>query len=332
MTPVTDTPVRVAVTGAAGQIGYPILFRIASGQLLGSETPVHLSLLEIPDAVRAAEGTAMELQDCAFPLLAGVDITADPNKAFDGVNIALLVGARPRSKGMERSDLLEANGGIFKPQGEALNQQAASDVKVLVVGNPANTNCLIAKSHAPDIPSERFTAMTRLDHNRAIGQLAAKTGAAVRDVRNMAIWGNHSATQYPDIFHAKVKGENAAETVSDQQWLENEFIPTVQKRGAAIIEARGASSAASAANAAIDHVHDWVLGTPAGDWVSMAIPSDGSYGVDEGLISSFPVTCSNGAYEVVLGLDINDFSRSRIDIAVDELKEEREAVRQLGLI
>jgi malate dehydrogenase len=332
MTPVTDTPVRVAVTGAAGQIGYAILFRIASGQLLGSETPVHLSLLEIPDAVRAAEGTAMELQDCAFPLLAGVDITADPNKAFDGVNIALLVGARPRSKGMERSDLLEANGGIFKPQGEALNQQAASDVKVLVVGNPANTNCLIAKSHAPDIPSERFTAMTRLDHNRAIGQLAAKTGAAVRDVSNMAIWGNHSATQYPDIFHAKVKGENAAETVSDQQWLENEFIPTVQKRGAAIIEARGASSAASAANAAIDHVHDWVLGTPAGDWVSMAIPSDGSYGVDEGLISSFPVTCSNGAYEVVQGLDINDFSRSRIDITVDELKEEREAVRQLGLI
>ncbi len=328
----TDTPVRVAVTGAAGQIGYAILFRIASGQLLGSETPVHLSLLEIPDAVRAAEGTAMELQDCAFPLLAGVDITADPNKAFDGVNIALLVGARPRSKGMERSDLLEANGGIFKPQGEALNQQAASDVKVLVVGNPANTNCLIAKSHAPDIPSERFTAMTRLDHNRAIGQLAAKTGAAVRDVSNMAIWGNHSATQYPDIFHAKVKGENAAETVSDQQWLENEFIPTVQKRGAAIIEARGASSAASAANAAIDHVHDWVLGTPAGDWVSMAIPSDGSYGVDEGLISSFPVTCSNGAYEVVQGLDINDFSRSRIDITVDELKEEREAVRQLGLI
>jgi malate dehydrogenase len=332
MTPVTDTPVRVAVTGAAGQIGYAILFRIASGQLLGSETPVHLSLLEIPDAVRAAEGTAMELQDCAFPLLAGVDITADPNKAFDGVNIALLVGARPRSKGMERSDLLEANGGIFKPQGEALNQQAASDVKVLVVGNPANTNCLIAKSHAPDIPSERFTAMTRLDHNRAIGQLAAKTGAAVRDVSNMAIWGNHSATQYPDIFHAKVKGENAAETVSDQQWLENEFIPTVQKRGAAIIEARGASSAASAANAAIDHVHDWVLGTPAGDWVSMAIPSDGSYGVDEGLISSFPVTCSNGAYEIVQGLDINDFSRSRIDITVDELKEEREAVRQLGLI
>jgi len=329
---VTDTPVRVAVTGAAGQIGYAILFRIASGQLLGSETPVHLSLLEIPDAVRAAEGTAMELADCAFPLLAGVDITADPNKAFDGVNIALLVGARPRSKGMERSDLLEANGGIFKPQGEALNEHAASDVKVLVVGNPANTNCLIAKSHAPEIPAERFTAMTRLDHNRAIGQLAAKTEAAVRDIGNITIWGNHSATQYPDIFHAKVKGENAAEVVSDQQWLEGEFIPTVQKRGAAIIEARGASSAASAANAAIDHVHDWVLGTPAGDWVSMAIPSDGSYGVEEGVISSFPVTCANGAYEIVQGLEINDFSRSRIDTTVDELKEEREAVRELGLI
>jgi malate dehydrogenase len=332
MTPVTDTPVRVAVTGAAGQIGYAILFRIASGQLLGSETPVHLSLLEIPDAVRSAEGTAMELQDCAFPLLAGVDITADPNKAFDGVNVALLVGARPRSKGMERSDLLEANGGIFKPQGEALGQHAASDVKVLVVGNPANTNCLIAKSHAPDIPAERFTAMTRLDHNRAIGQLAARTGAAVKDISNMTIWGNHSATQYPDIFHAKVNGENAAEMVSDQQWLEDEFIPTVQKRGAAIIEARGASSAASAANAAVDHVHDWVLGTPAGDWVSMAIPSDGSYGIEEGVISSFPVTCSNGAYEIVQDLEISDFSRSRIDITVDELKEEREAVRELGLI
>jgi malate dehydrogenase len=332
MNPVSDTPVRVAVTGAAGQIGYALLFRIASGQLLGPETDVHLSLLEIPAAVRAAEGTAMELDDCAFPLLAGVDISDDPNKAFDGVNIALLVGARPRSKGMERSDLLEANGGIFKPQGEALNAHAASDLKVLVVGNPANTNCLIAKSNAPDIPAERFTAMTRLDHNRAIAQLAARTGAAVRDISNMTIWGNHSATQYPDIFHAKVRGENAAEVVSDQQWLENEFIPTVQKRGAAIIEARGASSAASAANAAIDHVHDWVLGTPAGDWVSMAIPSDGSYDVEENLITSFPVTCSNGSYEIVQGLDINDFSRSRIDTTVEELKEERDAVRGLGLI
>jgi len=332
MNPVSDTPVRVAVTGAAGQIGYALLFRIASGQLLGPETDVHLSLLEIPAAVRAAEGTAMELDDCAFPLLAGVDISDDPNKAFDGVNIALLVGARPRSKGMERSDLLEANGGIFKPQGEALNAHAAADLKVLVVGNPANTNCLIAKSNAPDIPAERFTAMTRLDHNRAIAQLAARTGAAVREISNMTIWGNHSATQYPDIFHAKVRGENAAEVVNDQQWLEDEFIPTVQKRGAAIIEARGASSAASAANAAIDHVHDWVLGTPAGDWVSMAIPSDGSYGVEENVITSFPVTCSDGSYEIVQGLDINDFSRSRIDTTVNELKEERDAVRGLGLI
>jgi malate dehydrogenase len=322
----------VAVTGAAGQIGYAILFRIASGQLLGPDTPVHLSLLEIPAAVKAAEGTAMELVDSAFPLLAGIDISDDPNKAFDGVNIALLVGARPRSKGMERSDLLEANGGIFKPQGNALNDHAASDIKVLVVGNPANTNCLIAQSNAPDIPRERFTAMTRLDHNRAVGQLALKTGAPVTDITKITIWGNHSATQYPDIFHADVAGQNAAERVNDQAWLENEFIPTVQKRGAAIIEARGASSAASAANAAIDHVHDWVLGTPAGDWVSMAIPSDGSYGVDEGVISSFPVTTSNGTYEIVQGLEINDFSRTRIDATVSELKEEREAVRQLGLV
>jgi malate dehydrogenase len=322
----------VAVTGAAGQIGYAILFRIASGQLLGPDIPVQLSLLEIPDAVKAAEGTAMELDDCAFPLLAGIDISDDPNQAFDGVNIALLVGARPRSKGMERSDLLEANGGIFKPQGEALNQHAASDIKVLVVGNPANTNCLIAKSNAPDIPGERFTAMTRLDHNRAIAQLAAKTGAPVRDITNMTIWGNHSATQYPDIFHAKVKGQNAAELVGDQQWVENDFIPTVQKRGAAIIEARGSSSAASAANAAIDHVHDWVLGTPSDDWVSMAIPSDGSYGVAEGVISSFPVTCSGGAYEVVTGLDLDDFSKSRIESTVKELEEERDAVRELGLV
>jgi malate dehydrogenase len=329
---VPDTPVRVAVTGAAGQIGYAILFRIASGQLLGPDTPVHLSLLEIPDAVKAAEGTAMELDDCAFPLLAGIDIDDDPNKAFDGVNIALLVGAKPRSKGMERSDLLEANGGIFKPQGEALNSHAASDVKVLVVGNPANTNCLIAQSNAPDIPRERFTAMTRLDHNRAIAQLARKTGAQIKDITNMIVWGNHSATQYPDIFHAKVNGKSAAEAVDDQEWLENDFIPTVQKRGAAIIEARGMSSAASAANAAIDHVHDWVLGTPRNDWVSMSIPSDGSYGVDEGLISSFPVTCSNGSYEIVQDLEINDFSRGRIEATVNELKEEREAVKQADLI
>jgi malate dehydrogenase len=325
-------PVRVAVTGAAGQIGYAILFRIASGQLLGPDTPVRLSLLEIPPAVKAAEGTAMELDDCAFPLLAGIDIADDPKVAFDGVNIALLVGARPRTKGMERGDLLEANGGIFKPQGQALNAHAASDIKVLVVGNPANTNALIAMSNAPDIPRERFTAMTRLDHNRAIAQLARKTGAAVSDITNMTIWGNHSATQYPNIFHAKVKGQNAAEVVGDQSWLENDFIPTVQKRGAAVIEARGASSAASAANAAIDHVHDWVLGTPAGDWVSMAIASDGSYGVDEGVISSFPVTTSGGSYEVVQGLDLDDFSRARIDATVAELGEERDAVKDLGLI
>ncbi len=328
----SDTPVRVAVTGAAGQIGYALLFRIASGQLLGPDTPVSLSLLEIPQAVKAAEGTAMELDDCAFPLLASVDIYDDPKQAFDGANVALLVGARPRTKGMERSDLLEANGGIFKPQGEGLNSGAASDIKVLVVGNPANTNCLIAKSHAPDIPAERFTAMTRLDHNRAIAQLARKAGTAITDVTNMTIWGNHSATQYPDIFHAKVAGRNAAEVVSDQSWIEGDFIPTVQKRGAAIIEARGASSAASAANAAIDHVHDWVLGTPDGDWVSMAIPSDGSYGVPEGIISSFPVTCSGGAYSIVQGLDIDDFSRARIDATAQELQDEREAVTQLGLI
>jgi len=325
-------PVKVAVTGAAGQIGYAILFRIASGQLLGPETPVRLSLLEIPEAVKAAEGTAMELDDSAFPLLDGIDISDDPKVAFDGVNIALLVGARPRSKGMERGDLLEANGGIFKPQGQALNAHAAPDIKVLVVGNPANTNALIAMSNAPDIPRERFTAMTRLDHNRAIAQLAKKTGATVSEITNMTIWGNHSATQYPNIFHAKVKGQNAAEVVNDQSWLESDFIPTVQKRGAAIIEARGASSAASAANAAIDHVHDWVFGTPEGDWVSMAIASDGSYGVDDAVISSFPVTTSGGTYEIVQGLDLDHFSRARIDATVAELGEERDAVKDLGLI
>jgi malate dehydrogenase len=329
---VSDSPVKVAVTGAAGQIGYAILFRIASGQLLGPDTPIHLSLLEIPAAVKAAEGTAMELDDSAFPLLAGVDIHDDPTQAFDGVNIALLVGARPRTKGMERGDLLEANGGIFAPQGQALNSHAASDIRVLVVGNPANTNCLIAQSNAPDIPPQRFTAMMRLDHNRAIAQLAAKTGTQVKDVTNMTIWGNHSATQYPDLFHAKVQGRDAAEVVDDPPWIEGDFIPTVQKRGAAIIEARGASSAASAANAAIDHVHDWMLGTPAGDWVSMAIPSDGSYGVQEGIFSGYPCTCSEGTYQVVPDLAIDDFSRSRIDATVNELKEEREAVRQLGLI
>jgi malate dehydrogenase len=304
---VSDSSIRVAVTGAAGQIGYAILFRVASGQLLGPDTSVHLSLLEIPDALKAVEGTAMELDDCAFPLLTGVDISDDPNSAFDGVNIALLIGARPRTKGMERSDLLEANGGIFKPQGKALNDHAASDIKVLVVGNPANTNCLIAQQNAPDIPPERFTSMMRLDHNRAIAQLAAKASLPVGEVTNMTVWGNHSPTQYPDIFHAQVKGKNAVEAVDDQEWLENDFIPTVQKRGTAVIEARGASSAASAANAAIGHARDWVLGTPEGDWVSMGVPSDGSYGIDEGLIAGFPVTCTNGSYEVVQGLELNDF-------------------------
>jgi malate dehydrogenase len=328
----STTSVKVAVTGAAGQIGYAILFRIASGQLLGNDTPVHLSLLEIPAAVKAAEGTAMELDDCAFPLLSGVDIYDDPNQAFDGVNIALLVGARPRTKGMERGDLLEANGGIFKPQGTALNAHAASDLKVLVVGNPANTNCLIAAGNAPDVPRERFTAMMRLDHNRAIAQVARKTGAAISEVTNMTIWGNHSATQYPDVFHAKVKGEDAAAAIGDQAWIESDFIPTVQKRGAAIIEARGASSAASAANAAIDHVHDWVLGTPDGDWVSMAIPSDGSYGIEEGVFCGHPCTCSGGEYSVVQGLELDGFSRERADASVTELQEEREAVTQLGLV
>jgi malate dehydrogenase len=327
-----STPVKVTVTGAAGQIGYALLFRVASGQMLGPETPVHLNLLEIPDAVKAAEGTAMELDDCAFPLLAGIDIHDDPVRAFDGCGVGLLVGARPRGPGMERGDLLEANGGIFKPQGEAINAGADADVRVLVVGNPANTNCLIAMSHAADVPNERFTAMTRLDHNRAISQLAAKTGAGVSEITRMTIWGNHSATQYPDIFNAEVAGANAAERVGDQAWIEDDFIPTVAKRGAAIIDARGASSAASAANAAISHIHDWVNGTPDGDWVSMAIPSDGSYGVEEGVISSFPCTCSGGSYEIVEGLEISDFSRARIDASVDELKGERDTVRELGLI
>ncbi|MEV8437079.1 malate dehydrogenase [Actinosynnema sp. NPDC051121] len=328
----TRTPVNVTVTGAAGQIGYALLFRIASGHLLGPDVPVRLRLLEIPQAVKAAEGTAMELDDCAFPLLSGIDITDDAKTAFDGVNVALLVGARPRTKGMERGDLLEANGGIFKPQGEAINAGAADDVRVLVVGNPANTNALIAQQHAPDVPAERFTAMTRLDHNRALSQLAKKLGVSVTDIKKLTIWGNHSATQYPDLFHAEVKGQNAAQAVNDQAWLENEFIPTVAKRGAAIIEARGASSAASAANAAIDHVHDWVNGTAEGDWVSMAIPSDGSYGVPEGIISSFPVTVADGKYSIVQGLEIDEFSRARIDASVAELVEERDAVKALGLI
>ena len=326
------TPVHVTVTGAAGQIGYALLFRIASGQLLGADVPVRLRLLEIAPALKAAEGTAMELDDCAFPLLAGIDITDDPRAAFDGVNVALLVGARPRTAGMERGDLLEANGGIFAPQGEAINAGAADDVRVLVVGNPANTNALIASAHAPDVPTERFTAMTRLDHNRALSQLSKKTGAPVSDIRKLTIWGNHSATQYPDIFHAEVGGKPATQVVDDPAWLESDFIPTVAKRGAAIIEARGASSAASAANAAIDHVFDWVNGTPEGNWTSVALPSDGSYGVPEGLISSFPCVSRNGQWEIVQALEVNDFSRGLIDASVQELQEEREAVSGLGLI
>jgi malate dehydrogenase len=325
-------PVKVTVTGAAGQIGYALLFRIASGQLLGDDRQVHLNLLEIPDAVKAAEGTALELFDCAFPALAGIDVYDDARQAFDGANIALLVGARPRSKGMERSDLLEANGQIFKPQGEALNAGAADDVRVLVVGNPANTNALIAMSNADGVPRERFTAMTRLDHNRAVAQLAEKTGAAVSDITNMAVWGNHSPTMYPDLFNAKVNGQRAWDVVGDESWVADEYIPRVGKRGAEIIEARGASSAASAANAAIDHVHDWLAGTADSDWVSMAVPSDGSYGVEEGLISSFPCRCSDGEYEIVQGLDVPEFSRARIERTVNELKEEREAVRNLGLV
>ena len=326
------TPVNVTVTGAAGQIGYALLFRIASGQLLGPDTPVRLRLLEIPAAVKAAEGTAMELDDCAFPLLSGIDIFDNPTEAFAGANVGLLVGARPRTAGMERGDLLEANGGIFKPQGEAINAGAADDIRVLVVGNPANTNALIAQSHAPDVPAERFTAMTRLDHNRALAQLAAKTGASLGDIKHMTIWGNHSASQYPDLFNALVNGRSAAEVVGDSEWLENTFIPTVAKRGAAIIEARGLSSAASAANAAIDHVHDWILGTPADDWVSVSLPSDGSYGVPEGIISSFPCVSRDGRWEIVQGVPINGFSRERIDASVAELVEERDAVQALGLI
>ena len=326
------TPVRVAVTGAAGQIGYSLLFRIASGQMLGADQPVILQLLDITPALGALKGVAMELEDCAFPLLSDIVCTDDPNEAFGDISYALLVGARPRSKGMERKDLLEANGAIFTVQGKALSDNAASDVRILVVGNPANTNSLIALNNAPNIPNERFTAMTRLDHNRAMAQLATKTGTTVNDITKMTIWGNHSATQYPDLFHAEVKGQNAAALVNDQAWLEGDFIPTVQQRGAAIIEARGLSSAASAANAAIDHMHDWALGTPAGDWVSMAIPSDGSYSVPEGLISSFPVTCTDGTYSIVQGLDIDEFSQSRIDASVAELGEERDAVRELGLI
>ena len=328
-----NSPVRVAVTGAAGQIGYSLLFRIASGALLGPDQPVTLHLLEIPPALGALGGVVMELDDCAFPLLHGVVQTDDPNVAFGDVNYALLVGSRPRTKGMERKDLLEANGGIFTVQGKALSDNAAADVRILVVGNPANDNCLIALNNAPNIDPRRFTAMTRLDHNRAKAQLATKAGVHVSAVRKMTIWGNHSATQYPDVFHSEVEGASGFVAAgSDQKWLENDFIPSVQQRGAAIIEARGSSSAASAANAACDHVHTWVLGSDAGDWVSMAIPSDGSYGVPEGLVSSFPVTTAAGEYAIVGGLEIDDFSQRRIDATVGELAETRDIVREMGLI
>ncbi len=328
----STTPVKVAVTGAAGQIGYSLLFRLASGALLGPDTPIELRLLEITPALKALEGVVMELEDCAFSTLATVEIGDDANMIFDGVNHALLVGARPRGAGMERGDLLEANGGIFAPQGKALAAVAADDVRVTVTGNPANTNALIAMSNAQDIPQERFSALTRLDHNRAIGQLAKKLGVPVTEIRKMTIWGNHSATQYPDLFHAEVGGRKAAEAVNDQDWLAGTFIPTVAKRGAAIIDARGASSAASAASATIDHARTWIDGTSDGDWVSMAVASDGSYGVPEGLVSSFPVTVRDGQWTIVQGLEIDDFSRGKIDASVAELVEEREAVKGLGLI
>lgn len=326
------SPVRVAVTGAAGQIGYSLLFRIASGEMLGQDQPVILQMLEITPALGALDGVAMELDDCAFPLLAGMVKSDDANVAFGDADYALLVGAMPRRDGMERADLLEANGGIFGPQGKAINDSASRDVKVLVVGNPANTNALIAQAAAPDIDPKQFTAMTRLDHNRAMTQVAQKTDSSINDITNMTIWGNHSATQYPDLFHTKVNGQSAAELVNDADWMENDFIPTVQKRGAAIIKARGSSSAASAANAAIDHMHDWALGTPEGDWVSMAIPSDGSYGAPEGIITSFPCTVSNGEYSIVQGLDLNEFSQGKIDASTSELVAERDTVAGLGLI
>jgi malate dehydrogenase len=320
----------VTVTGAAGAIGYAILFRIASGQLLGPDEKVRLRLLEIEPALKAAEGTAMELVDCAFPLLEAIDITADPNEAFDGANIGLLIGARPRTKGMERADLLEANGAIFKPQGEAINAHAADDIRVLVVGNPANTNALIAQSNAPDVPKERFTAMTRLDENRAVAQLANKLAVSVDAVQDLVVWGNHSPTMFPDLFNAKVNGQRAVDAVDDMAWYENEYLPRVGKRGAEIIEARGASSAASAANAAIDHVRDWVLG--ADGLRSMAVPSDGSYGVPEGIVSSFPVRVSGGEYAIEQGLDVPEFAQAKIDITVNELVGERDAVKGLGLV
>jgi malate dehydrogenase len=322
------TPVRVTITGAAGQIGYQLAFRIASGQMLGPDQPVILQMLEIPPALPALQGVMMELDDCAFSTLAGLVGTDDPNVAFKDSDYALLVGARPRGPGMERKDLLEANAAIFSVQGKAINDHASRDIRVLVVGNPANTNALIASSNAPDIPAGNFTAMTRLDHNRAMAQLATKTGNHVNDITCMTIWGNHSATQYPDVSNASVSGSKATDLV-DQSWLAEEFIPVVQQRGAAIIKARGASSAASAASAAIDHVRDWALGTPDGDWVSMAIPADGSYGIEPGIIYSYPVRCSDGQYEIVQGLNIDDFSRERMDATETELREERAAIEEL---
>ena len=330
--PIVKDPVRVAVTGAAGQIGYSLLFRIASGSMLGPDQPVILQMLEIEPALGALAGVKMELDDCAFPLLAGTVETADANQAFEGADYALLVGSMPRKAGMERSDLLAANGGIFTGQGQAISESASSSIKVLVVGNPANTNCLIAMKNAPNIADGQFTAMTRLDHNRAMAQLAQKVQCSVNDIKHMTIWGNHSATQYPDLFHAEVNGQNAAALVNDQIWLESDFIPTVQQRGAAIIAARGASSAASAASAAVDHMRDWALGTTAGDWVSMGIPSTGDYGAPEGIITSFPCTTSNGAYSVVSGLELDEFSKVRIEASWAELVEERDAVSEMGLL
>ncbi|GAB2466274.1 malate dehydrogenase [Conyzicola lurida] len=320
---------RITVTGAAGQIGYALLFRIASGAMFGPNTPVSLRLLELPQALAAAEGVAMELDDCAFPLLRSIDITDDAAEAFDRSNVALLVGSRPRTAGMERADLLSANGAIFAPQGRAINDNAADDVRVLVVGNPANTNALIASAHAPDVPDARFTAMTRLDHNRAVARLAKATDSAVASISHLTIWGNHSSTQYPDLSHVLVDGDSID---VDREWLESDYIPAVANRGAAIIAARGSSSAASAANAAVDHMHDWVLGTAQDDWTSAAITSDGSYGVPAGLISSFPVTSTGGDWQIVEGLDIDEFSRARIDASVAELGEERAAVEALGLL
>jgi malate dehydrogenase len=321
-------PVNVAITGGAGQIAYSLLFRIASGEMLGSDQPVNLKLLEITPAMKTLEGVVMEIDDCAFPLVAGIDISDDPNVAFNDVNYALLVGARPRGPGMERSDLLAANGGIFKVQGKALNDHASRDVKVVVVGNPANTNSLTAMVNAPDLPSRNFTALTRLDHNRALAQLADKTGTTINDIRKMTIWGNHSTTQYPDISCATVNGKPARDLV-DQDWYRENYIPRVAKRGAEIIDARGASSAASAANGAIEHIHDWVMGTPADDWTSMAVPTDGSYGIPEGLIYSFPVTCSNGDYQIVQDLEIDAFSREKMEATLKELQEEQAAVADL---